>query len=202
VRSFTALKVAEVEAVPWPGGIAWHPLRMELGLRAFGAAAYTGDAGATVVEPHTETTDGRGHEEVYVVLTGEARFTVGAEQLDAPAGTIVRVSPDTFREATATAANTTVLAFGGPPTFEPSGSEWTMRARPLMDSDPDRARAILADGLAELPHSAAIPYGFALLDAALGDMDAAREALRTALAREPRLAEEAASEPLLRGLEP
>jgi mannose-6-phosphate isomerase-like protein (cupin superfamily) len=202
VRPFTALNVAEVEAVPWPGGLTWHPLRMELGLRAFGAAAYTGDAGTTVVEPHTESTDGRGHEEVYIVLTGEAAFTLGEERLVAPAGTIVRVSPETFREAKATAAQTTVLAFGGPPSFELSGMEWTMRARPLLRSDPDRARAILADGLEQVPHSAAIPYGLALLEATLGDTEAAREALRTAVAREPRLRDEAAGEPLLRDLEP
>jgi mannose-6-phosphate isomerase-like protein (cupin superfamily) len=45
-----------------------------------------------VVEDHVETTDGRGHEEVYVVLAGHATFTLDGEHLDAPAGTFVAVA--------------------------------------------------------------------------------------------------------------
>jgi hypothetical protein len=197
---FTALTLADVEAVPWPGGITWHPLRMELGLRAFGAAAYSGGPGDTVIEPHVEATDGRAHEELYVVLTGRATFTLGDTTLDAPAGTLVRVAPETFRDAVAAEPGTAVLAFGGPPTFEVAGTEWTMRARPLMASDPDRARALLEEGRRELPQSAAIPYGFALLEATLGRREAARDALEQALEREPRLEREAATEPLLAAL--
>jgi mannose-6-phosphate isomerase-like protein (cupin superfamily) len=197
VTGFTAVTVAGVEGVPWQGGITWHPLRMALGLRAFGAAAYTGGTGTVVVEPHTESSDGRGHEELYVVLSGRATFTLGDEELDAAEGTLVRVSPETPRAAVATEPGTCVLAFGGPPTFEVAGSEWLALARPRMHDDPEGARAILEDGLHELPGSAAIPYGLALLEASLGDDEAARAALRTALEREPRLREEAAGEPNL-----
>jgi hypothetical protein len=202
MSGYTALRLAGVEGVPWPGGITWHPLRMELGLRAFGAAAYSGEPGDVVVEPHTEATDGRGHEELYVVFTGRAAFKLGDEELDAPAGTFVRVAPETFRSALATEPGTVVLAFGAPPTFEVAGSEWLMRAKPLMRDAPERARALLDKGLRELPQSAAIPYGVALLEATHGRVEAARAALQLALAREPRLKDEAASEPLLRDLGP
>ena len=175
---------------------------MELGLHAFGAAGFSGGPGELVVEPHAETVDGRGHEELYVVLSGRAAFTLDGERLDAPAGTLVFVPPAVHRQAVAEEEGTTVLALGAPPGYEVSGFEWQMRARPLMGSDPERARAILQDGLAEVPGSAAIPYGFALLEATQGDMEAARASLREAIAREPRLAAEAENEPLLRELRP
>jgi quercetin dioxygenase-like cupin family protein len=201
VKGYRALTVAEVEGVAWPGGLTWHPIRMELGLHAFGAGAFSGGPGALVVEPHTESGDGRGHEELYIVLSGRATFTLDGEPLDAPAGTLVFVAdPDVHRQAVAAEAGTTVLALGGPPTFEVSGWEWLMRAKPLMAGDPERARAILADGLRELPGSAAIPYGFALLEAAQDNPVDAALSLREAFTREPRLRAEAASEPTLAAL--
>jgi mannose-6-phosphate isomerase-like protein (cupin superfamily) len=194
-----ALRVSDIEGVPWPGGLTWHPVRMELGLHAFGAAGFSGDAGEPVVEPHREDADGRGHEELYVVLSGRAAFTVDGEHVDAPAGMLVCVPPSAHREAVAAEDGTTVLALGGPPTFQASGFEWQMRAKPYMAADPERARAILQEGLAELPGSAAIPYAFALLEATQGDTEAAAASLAEAIRREPRLREEAAAEPLLKG---
>jgi mannose-6-phosphate isomerase-like protein (cupin superfamily) len=197
-----ALRIEDVEAVTWMAGMTWHPVRMELGLHAFGAAGFSGGPGDSVVEPHTESGDGRGHEEVYVVCSGRATFTLDGERVDAPAGTIVFASPDTHREAVAEEPGTTILALGGPPTFEVSGFEWLMRARPHMATDPDRARDLLRAGLAELPGSAAIPYGFALLEATQGDTESARASLAEAIARDPRLREEADREPLLHGVRP
>jgi hypothetical protein len=134
-------------------------------------------------------------------VSGRARFTLDGETLEAPAGTLVFVrDPAVRREAVATEAGTEVLALGGPPTFEPAGSGWLMRARPLIEGDPGRARAILQDGLSELPDSAAVRYGFALLHAAEGDLEAAAVALSEAVAREPRLRDEATKEPWLASL--
>jgi len=178
--------------------MTWHPVRMELGLHAFGAAGFSGGPGDYVVEPHAETADGRGHEELYVVLSGRATFTLDGSPVEAGAGTLVFVSPETHRQAIAEEPGTVVLALGGPPTFEAAGFEWMMRAKAHMATDPDRARAILHAGLAELPGSAAIPYGFALLEAAQGDIDSARASLAEAISREPRLREEADREPLLK----
>jgi hypothetical protein len=71
-------------------------------------SAYSAGApGETVVEPHDESSDGR-----------------GGDEFDAAAGTIVLVRPGLHRAAIATEADTLVLAVGGPPTFEPAGSEW------------------------------------------------------------------------------
>jgi mannose-6-phosphate isomerase-like protein (cupin superfamily) len=194
------LRIEDVEAVPWMAGMTWHPVRMELGLHAFGAAGFSGGPGDLVVEPHVEAAGGRGHEELYVVLSGRATFTLDGSPVDAPAGTLVFASPETHRQAVAEEPGTTVLALGGPPTYEVAGYEWLMRAKPHMATDPNRAREILRAGLAELPGSAAIPYGFALLEATQGDTDAARASLAEAISRDPRLREEADREPLLKGV--
>jgi hypothetical protein len=45
----------QLEAVPGPGSLIWRPVRLALGIRAFGCNAYTaGEEGQDVVEPHTE----------------------------------------------------------------------------------------------------------------------------------------------------
>ena len=65
-------------------------MRRTLDIGAFGINAYVApNAGDDVVEEHTERS--LGHEEVYVVLSGRATFTLDDETLDAPAGTVVFV---------------------------------------------------------------------------------------------------------------
>ena len=65
-------------------------MRRTLGIGAFGINAYTANAGELVVEEHDETGAGAGHhEELYVVVTGRATFTVDGESFDAPIGTMV-----------------------------------------------------------------------------------------------------------------
>ena len=66
-----------------------------------------------------------GHEELYVVYSGHARFTIAGEELEAPAGTFVYISdPLAERNAVAKAADTVVFSLGGwaGKAFEPS--EW------------------------------------------------------------------------------
>ena len=164
-------------------------------MRAIGISAYSASAaGETVVEPHDEASDGRGHEELYVVITGATRFTLDGDELDAGVGTVVLVRPGVHREAVATEPDTLVLAVGGPPTFAPAGSEWLELARPHVESDPARAEALLDRGLEEVPDSAAVPFGRALLAAAQGRPDDALEQLKLAIARDPRLRAEAERE--------
>ena len=60
----------------------WRPIRRAMGLTGIRANAYTGrKAGDEVIEPHDEMSQAAGqHEEVYVVLTGSARFTIEGEE--------------------------------------------------------------------------------------------------------------------------
>jgi len=187
-----------METVELPAGLRWHPIRPLLGVRAIGVSAYSArEAGETVVEPHDEAGDGRGHEELYVVMTGGARFTLDGEELDARPGTLVLVRPGTHREAVATEPDTLVLAVGGPPTFDPAGSEWLELARPHFESDPERGAGLLDRGIEEVPESAAIPFGQALLAATHGRGEEALEHLRLAIERDGRLRAEAERERVL-----
>ena len=69
-------------------GADWITLRHRLGVTAFGLNAYRApEAGVQVIVDHDESDSG--HQEVYVVLSGEASFAVGTETIDAPAGTVV-----------------------------------------------------------------------------------------------------------------
>jgi hypothetical protein len=174
--------------VPGPGTLTWRPVRLTLGIEAFGTNAYTAqEAGVDVVEPHTENPE-LGHQELYFVAEGRARFILDGEEHDAPAGTYVFV-PDTstHRHAIAEEPGTTVLSFGGPPVFKPSAWEWTFRAASLKKTDPRAARALLEEGLEAWPQSPSIFWELGCWEAVHGSRDAALEWLRKALAREPAL---------------
>jgi quercetin dioxygenase-like cupin family protein len=176
----------EIEAIPGPGTLTWHPVRAELGLRAFGTNAYSAqNVGDDVVEPHDESPE-LAHEELYFVARGRATFRLDGERFDAPAGTYVFVpDPATHRHAVAQEPGTTVLSFGGPPTFTPSAWEWMFRAVALVDRDVAEARAVVEDGLEQHPESPGLRIALARVLLAEGDEDAARTTLREAVAGRP-----------------
>src|SRR5439155_16624389 len=69
------------------GTLLLRPLRRRVGFEPFGVNAWEGErAGDQVIEAHREE---GGAEELYVVARGQARFTLGEEQFDAPTGTLV-----------------------------------------------------------------------------------------------------------------
>ena len=183
--------VDEVEALPGPASLTWRPVRATLDIHAFGTNAYTADeAGRDVVEPHTENPV-LAHEELYFVHRGRATFTIDEEEIDAPAGTYVFVpDPASRRHAVAAEAGTTVLSFGGPPTFEPSAWEWTFRASAARKAgEVDRARVLLDEALSAYPDSAGVRYELACFEATEGDRAAALERVREAIERDGGVAE-------------
>jgi quercetin dioxygenase-like cupin family protein len=186
MAGWRSMRLDDMETHVWEDtGIAWHPVRGHLGVRAFGVAAFTADAGRDVIEPHRDA-DGRGQQELYVVARGRATFTLDGETVDAPAGTFVFVEdPGVHRHAVAAEDRTAVLAFGGDPVFVPSGHEYIVRVRGTRAADPARALQIARDGVRELPESAGARYELAL---AAGE-DEARDALARAVAEVPELAE-------------
>ncbi len=120
------VRFADGEDIP-----AWKPVRRELGVSAFGTNAYVADAaGDLVVEPHDELAPAgeadRGHQEIYLVLDGSARFTVDGEAFDVVKGGLVFLEdPALQRQAVALEAGTVVFAVGAPlgEVFVPSGWE-------------------------------------------------------------------------------
>src|SRR5262244_3598348 len=104
--AYSVLRLDEIEPIS-VAGVQWKPLRRTLGIDAFGINAYTADRGEHVVEDHTE--ESLGHQEVYVVIGGRARFTLDGEELDAPQGTVVFIrEPSVRRSAVAVETGTTV----------------------------------------------------------------------------------------------
>ncbi len=174
----------QIEHLPGPGTLTWLPVRATLDIHAFGTNAYVAQrSGDDVVEPHTESP--ADHEELYFVARGHARFTIDGSEHDAPAGTYVFIpDPDSHRQATALEAGTTVLSFGGPPTFTPSAWEWTFRAA-AQQGDPQAARATIADGMRAHPEAGGLYYQLACVEAREGQPDAALAALRRAVELRP-----------------
>ena len=113
-------------------------MRRELGVQAFGTNAYVApNAGDIVIEPHDELPrEGQpepGHQEIYLVLDGSARFTVDGETFDVPKGGIVFLEdPALHRKAVALEDGTVVFAVGGPAdtAFVPSAWEEEFYQRP------------------------------------------------------------------------
>ena len=115
MAGWESVRLDEIEPIPVvEGTLLWRPVRRTLDVGAFGINAYVAPkAGDDVVEEHTEQS--LGHEEVYLVLSGRATFTLDGETLDAPAGTLVFLrDPAVKRHARAEEPGTTVLAVGGP----------------------------------------------------------------------------------------
>jgi hypothetical protein len=177
IDEFPALELSELN-------MTWRPVRRTLGITAFGMNAYTGDTGRHVVEPHNESLPGQ--EEVYVVLRGLARFTLGEDEVVAEPGTLVYLrDPDTKREAVALEDGTTVLAVGGKPgeAYQPSAWEWWFAAAPLRDrGDLVGALAIVQDGLEQQPDHPIMLYQIACYESLLGRRSDALEHLRRAVA--------------------
>jgi tetratricopeptide (TPR) repeat protein len=185
------LRLDELEGVPVFGSLVWKPVRRTLGVTAFGINAYTAaSAGDEVVEDHHEQQ--LGHEEIYVVVSGRATFTVDGEQVDAPAGTLVYLDdPSQRRSAVAAEAGTTVLAIGGrPDTHEVSAWEYYFPALPAARAgDYERAIAIVEDGIAERGEHPALLYNLACFEARAGRREDALAHLNTAVAQNERYRE-------------
>jgi hypothetical protein len=110
---------------PDPGDYVWKPVRHQLGISAFGVNAWVArEPGDRVIEEHAEDE----HEELYVVVSGRATFTVDGETIDAPAGTLVHVrAPGVNRTGVGEEAGTTVLAIGAAPGKPFEVSRWERR---------------------------------------------------------------------------
>jgi tetratricopeptide (TPR) repeat protein len=178
-------------------GRARFHLRRHFGVGAFGVAAHRADeVGLQVVTEHTESSAGsRGQEELYLVLSGRATFSLGEEQIDAPAGTFVFVrDPETRRGAVAEEAGTTVLMVAGKageafvrPPAEDWGEMWTL----YTAGDYEGAIAELEQALERRPGTAIYLYNLACCESLLGRRKEALEHLAAGLESDPRFRENA-----------
>jgi tetratricopeptide (TPR) repeat protein len=167
-------------------------IRRDFDINSFGVNAfYQETSGAFVVGEHDELGPGAsGHEELYVVVEGAARFTVDGEEVDAPRGSAIFVrDPASKRSARATQDRTIVLAVGGTPgeAFTPGPGESMSGFFPLYrEKDYAGSLAILRGALEEHPGNALILYNIACMESRLGNAEAALEPLAESLTAWPR----------------
>lgn len=91
---FESVHLSDLERIPLDHGV-WRPIRRPLAITGFAVNAYSAEAGESVIEPHDETSAGAGgHQELYLVASGAATFTVGGEAVEAATGTLVARARD------------------------------------------------------------------------------------------------------------
>ena len=135
--------------------------------------------------PHAEDS---GNEELYVVVRGRAKFTVGEETADGPSGTVVFVRPEVERTAVAEEDGTILLAVGasiGKP-FE--GGNWDTFA--VADERRragriEEGREILRKAREERPDAWAMVYNSGCWEALAGNPEEAIAHLRRAREMNP-----------------
>lgn len=187
--TYRLTRIDDLERIPLEAGI-WRPIRRTLGMTSVALNAYTGaKAGDEVIEPHDETSAGAGgHEELYLVVSGEAAFEIAGEAVDAPAGSMLLVDVGTHRAATAKADETTVLVIGGPPgaALPVSPFEHWYAAEPAyLAGEYDRAYEIASAGLADYPEHPSLNYQLACYRALAGNAEDALRHFQIAAAANP-----------------
>ena len=134
-QAYTAASIDEMPTLPYEEApeTEWKPVRRFFGIASFGSNLFRATkAGDVLTYEHSEAEDaGTRHEELFLVVTGHAAFTVNGEKVDAPAGTFVHVpDPATLRGAVALEAGTVLLAIGAEPGAVFSPSAWDTEPLP------------------------------------------------------------------------
>src|SRR5262249_21988955 len=139
-----------------------------------------------------------GHEELYVVLRGRVRFTVGDDDHELRAGQLVFLrDPSLRRSAVALSDDAAVLAVGGRAGEPHQVSAWETLfiAMPAITAgDWDKAIAIHQETLAERPEDAQLLFNLACMEARGGRRDDALRHLQRAVELDPACAGAAATD--------
>jgi tetratricopeptide (TPR) repeat protein len=192
VADWAIARIEEIEEVD-DGRCPFRPVRQHFGIRTFGATTWTAAAaGDRLINEHDENEEFDGGE-LYLVLSGEARFELDGESVAAPTGTFVNVPPSVVRTAFAERAGTTVLAVGAGregQVYRPGGWELWSPARLLFEQGRHEEVVERLRPIAERdPHYPLIFYNLACAESLLGRVDDALADLGRAIELEPSFAE-------------
>jgi tetratricopeptide (TPR) repeat protein len=176
----------------------WSPIRKRFGVESFGVNAWTAhEADGRIIPEHDEAPSG--HEELYVVMTGHAVFTVDGEEVDGPQGTVLFVrDPAVKRGASAREADTTILTVGARPgeSYRPRSWEQNAEILALFDQGQhEKAKKLLTEALPKYEDKAAMLYNIACAESMLGEVDEALGHLKEAIEARPSFAENAREDP-------
>jgi tetratricopeptide (TPR) repeat protein len=165
------------------GRVPWRPVRHHFGITSFGVNVFTGkEAGDRIINEHDEADDG--HEELYFVHGGHARFELDGETLDAPAGTLVFAPVGVKRTAFAEERDTAILAVGGAPgkAYEAHGWEiWAPLVPLYRAGEYEQLAERLDTVLADDPPYSMIHFNAACIYSLTGRKEQALEHLRRAV---------------------
>lgn len=182
MAAWSTAQLDDIEEIS-DGRVPWRPVRHHFGIASFGINVFTGkEAGDRIINEHDESDDG--HEEVYLVHSGRARFELDDETLDAPVGTLVFAPPAVKRTAFAEEPGTTLVAVGGAPgkAYEPNGWEIWAPLTPLYRAgEYEQLAERLGPVLADDPPYSVIHYNAACIFSLTGRSEEALEHLRRAI---------------------
>ncbi|MGZ4257058.1 MAG: TPR end-of-group domain-containing protein [Gaiellaceae bacterium] len=191
MSDYAVIQIEEIDEID-DGREPFRPVRHHLGITSFGVNAWTGrEAGNRIINEHDEDEPG-GHEELYLVVSGRARFELDGESVDAPSGTLVYVKPGVKRTAYAEEPGTTLFAVGGAPGEAYEAGGWELWA-PLnaafqagnYEEAADRGR-VVAEANPEYP---GLLYNVACAESLAGRKEDAIGHLRRSLELSPRFRE-------------
>jgi tetratricopeptide (TPR) repeat protein len=179
-------EIASLDEIETPGlanTARWASIRRHFGIESFGVNAWSADAGDDVIGEHDEVSGSAAqHEELYVVLSGNATFTLEGQTADGPPGTIVFVrDPAVKRKAVADAAGTRILAIGAKrgEAFVPSPWERSAPSFAFFASgEYEKAAEVLEAAHAEFPDDATVLYNLACAESMSGRTAEALDHLR------------------------
>src|SRR5262245_12761310 len=147
------------------------PVREHFEIHGFGINAYEPNDDGTLISEHDEA--GTGQEELYIVVDGKATFQIEGETVDAPAGTLVSVGPETRRKAT---GDGTVLVIGATPGEAYQGIDWgeawPFHRESMTAYGEERygdALEAVRNALERMPDHAGLNYNYACFATLAGD---------------------------------
>jgi Cupin domain len=127
-------------------GTVYRPVRLHLGITAFGATSWSGHAAGDLIVNLHDPGDPTSDQELFLVVRGHAVFELDGDRVDAPAGTFVFVPPGTPRRAYAEEAGTAILLIEGTPGKGYEARGWELWA-PLAPMYGEARYAEVADEL-------------------------------------------------------
>ena len=182
----TAWKAAHLDEIEELDDVGCHyrPVRLHLGLTAFGASVWTARAAGDLVIAEHDPGDPTADQELFLVVRGHAVFDVDGQRVDAPAGTFVAVPPGTGRRAHAQAPETAILLIEGTPGKGYAARGWELWA-PLAPKYAEARYAEVADALlADVevhPDYGMLFFNLACCESQIGKPTEALEHLRRAI---------------------
>ena len=192
MQTYATARLDEIEPLR-DGRYRYRPVRHHLGIQGFGVTAWLGAAaGDPIINEYDE--DSEPAEELFIVVSGRAIFTLEGQEVDATRGTLVFTTQGTRRTAVAAEPATTILVVDGMPgkAYDASGWELWAPLRPLYDDGQHaELRARLEHLIAANPQYPMLVYNLACSESLSGHTADAIDHLRRAVDASEKFREDA-----------